>query len=831
MIIMKLKFNVTGMTCAACSARVEKVTNAVSGVEKAEVNLLAGTMVVDAENEHVTEAIISAIQNAGYGVAPADGKAKKEAAPKADDALKTMKQRIIGSMVFLAVLMYFTMGHMIGIPAPDWYHGVENALVGALLQFFLTLPVVYLNRVYYIKGFKALWHRSPNMDSLIAVGSGAALVYGIAALFVMADAMGAGDWETVAHYASNLYFESAAMILALITLGKFLETRAKGKTGDAIRKLMDLSPKTANVLRDGAELEVPVEEVRVGDTVVVRSGGRIPVDGIVIKGRAAVDQSALTGESVPVEKKTGDRVAAATINTEGYLEFYAEKVGEDTTLSQIIHMVEEAGGSKAPIARLADKIAGVFVPVVMSIAAVTFAVWMVISGDLEIALTNAISVLVISCPCALGLATPVAIMVGTGRGAGMGVLFKNAEALENLHRINTVVLDKTGTLTTGKPAVTDVLPSGIPEVRLMKIAASLEKHSEHPFARAILARTGKLALFDVVDFETVPGQGVSGMINGIRYFGGNERLMQAHGIEVPAHLELKAQGKTPLYFAADDGTYLGAIAVADVLKPDSAAAVAEMQKLHLDVYVLTGDNKDVAAAIAAQSGVNHVISDVLPADKADVIKKLQREGKHVLMVGDGINDAPALANADVGMAIGAGTDIAIESADVVLINGSLAAVADAVRLSHATIRNIRQNLFWAFFYNCLGIPVAAGVLAPLGITLSPMLGAAAMSFSSVFVVTNALRLRNFKIEKRETVPACVCAEENYEEEILMETVINVNGMMCPHCKAMVEKVCKAVPGTVDAVVDLQAKNVTVTGDADVAALKKAIVDAGYEVVE
>ncbi len=828
---MKLKFNVSGMTCAACSARVEKVAGQVSGVSKVEVNLLAGTMSVEAENEKVAAEIISAVQKAGYGAAVAGERGQKKDTPKPDDALKEMKNRIVGSFIFLGVLMYFTMGHMIGIPAPHWYHGTDNALVAALLQLFLTLPVVYLNRAYYIKGFKALWHRSPNMDSLIAVGSSAALVYGVAALFVMANAMGIGDWDTVAHYASNLYFESAAMILTLITLGKFLETRAKGKTGDAIRKLMDLSPKTASVLREGAECEIPVEDVRVGDTVIVRAGGSIPVDGIITKGRAAVDQSALTGESVPIEKKSGDRVAAATINTEGYLEFRAEKVGEDTTLSQIIHMVEEAGGSKAPIARLADKIAGIFVPVVMGIAAVTFVVWMIISGNLEVALTNAISVLVISCPCALGLATPVAIMVGTGRGAGMGVLFKNAQALENLHRVDTVVLDKTGTLTTGKPAVTDVLPNGISEVQLLKIAASLEKRSEHPFAKAILAKAGKLTLFDVTDFETIPGRGVSGVINSVRYYGGNEKLMQEHAIAVEGCDELKKHGKTPLYFAAEDGRFLGVIAAADVLKADSMAAVAAMQKLHLDVQLLTGDNEEVAKAIASQAGISHVISDVLPGDKAGVVKRLQAEGRHVLMVGDGINDAPALATADVGMAIGAGTDIAIETADVVLMSSSLAGVADALRLSKATIRNIKQNLFWAFFYNCLGIPVAAGVLSPFGIALSPMLGAAAMSVSSVFVVTNALRLRYFKPERTESAVACECSEETYEEEIMMETVINVNGMMCPHCKAMVEKVCKAVPGTVDAVVDLHAKNVTVTGDADVAALKKAIVDAGYEVVE
>ena len=827
---MKIKFNVTGMTCAACSARVEKVTSAVAGVQKVEVNLLGGSMMVEAESDSVIAPIITAVQNSGYGASiPGEKKSKEPEKPR-ENKEKEMKTRIIWSSVFLMILMYFTMGHMVGLPAPHWYHGRENALVAALLQFFLTLPAVYLNRSYYIRGFKSLCHKAPNMDSLIAVGSSAALIYGVAALFVMAKAMGYGDWETVNHYASNLYFESAAMILTLITLGKFLETRAKGKTGDAIRKLMDLSPKQATVLRGGEEVEISVEDVHVGDIVVVRSGGSIPVDGIITKGRAALDQSALTGESVPVEKKVGDSVAAATINREGYIQFRAEKVGEDTTLSQIIHMVEEAGGSKAPIARLADKIAGIFVPVVMSIAAVVFVVWMIIGGDLEFALTNAISVLVISCPCALGLATPVAIMVGTGRGAGMGVLFKNAESLENLHRIDTVVLDKTGTLTTGKPAVTDVIPQNITEEELLKIAASLERKSEHPFAKAILQKADGMTVYSVADFETIPGRGVSGVIMGVRYFGGNEKLMIEQGIAVPACDTLAKEGKTPLYFATAE-KFLGIIAAADVLKADSVDAVAAMQKLHLDVVMLTGDNEQVAKSIAAQAGITHVISDVLPVDKAGAIKKIQEEGRSVLMVGDGINDAPALVTADVGMAIGAGTDIAIESANVVLMSGSLSGIADAVHLSRATIRNIRQNLFWAFFYNCLGIPVAAGLLAPLGITLSPMIGAAAMSCSSVFVVTNALRLRYFKAEKRE-IPVEMTAEpEIYEEEPKMETVIYVNGMMCPHCKAMVEKVCKAVPGTVDAVVDLMAKNVTVTGEADVAVLKKAIADAGYEVVE
>ena len=833
---MKLKFNVTGMTCAACSARVEKVTGNVPGVEKAEVNLLAGTMQVEAENADVTAAIIRAVQDAGYNAfVPGEKKEKREEKAPAEDALKEMKKRIIGSAISLVILMYFTMGHMVGLPLPNWYHGIENALVAALLQFFLTLPAVYLNRVYYSRGLKALWHRSPNMDSLIAVGSLAALIYGIAALFRMAWGMGHGDWDLVKQYSENLYFESAAMILTLITLGKFLETRAKGKTGHAIRALMDLSPKTATVKRGEALEEIPVEDVRVGDLIVVRSGGSIPVDGTVTEGRASVDQSALTGESVPVEKVPGDTVAAATINTEGYLEFRADKVGEDTTLAQVIRMVEEAGGSKAPIARLADKIAGIFVPVVMTIAAITFAVWMLAGQTLEFSLTCAISVLVISCPCALGLATPVAIMVGTGRGAQMGVLFKNAEALENLHHVDTVVLDKTGTLTTGKPEVTDILPGEASLTELMKTAAALESKSEHPFAKAILKKMGKNAYPAAVDFETLPGRGVAATVNGLRCYGGNGRLMEELGVAVPDLSELSRQGKTPLHFADEKGRYLGTIAAADVLKADSQAAVKAMQELKLDVVMLTGDNEVTAKAIAAKAGVRHVISDVLPADKAGAIETLRAQGHKVLMVGDGINDAPALVTADVGMAIGAGTDIAMESADVVLMNSSLAAVSSAIELSKATIKNIRENLFWAFFYNSLGIPIAAGVLfIPFGLQLSPMLGAAAMSMSSVFVVTNALRLRLFKPKTApgETAVAEYITEEIIlEEETTMETVIKVEGMMCKHCKARVEQVCKAVPGTVDAVVDLQAKTVTVTGTADVAALKQAIMDADYEVVE
>ncbi len=828
---MKIRFQVTGMTCAACSARVEKVTRQTAGVDSAEVNLLANTMVVEAKDESVIPAIQKAVSDAGYGAIPETP--GKKAAPQpvqTENPLKEMKTRLIASAVFLVVLMYFTMGHMIGLPVPMWYH--HNPLMGALLQFFLTLPVVYLNRVYYTRGLKALWHRAPNMDSLIAVGSLAALIYGVAALFRMAAAMGNGDMETAHQYGENLYFESASMILTLITLGKFLETRAKGKTGDAIRALMDLSPKTATVRRDGVETEVAVEDVRLGDTVIVRSGGRIPVDGTVLSGRASVDQSALTGESVPVEKAVGDTVAAATINTEGYLEFRADKVGEDTTLSQIIRMVEEAGGSKAPIARLADKIAGVFVPVVMGIALVTFAVWMIAKGDLEFALNIGISVLVISCPCALGLATPVAIMVGTGRGARMGLLFKNAEALENLHKVDTVVVDKTGTLTTGKPAVTDILPGGLPEAELLKLAAALEEKSEHPFAKAILEKAAGVDHPQAEKFETIPGKGVSGVIEGKKFFGGNGRLMEELGVQIPALPDSVDAGGTPLHFASENGIYLGTIVAADVLKADSVAAVAAMKKMHLNVVMLTGDNEKTAKAIAAKAGIDRVISDVLPGDKAGAVERLRKEGHKVVMVGDGINDAPALVTADVGLAIGNGTDIAIESADVVLMNGSLMGVGNAVALSRATIRNIKENLFWAFFYNCLGIPVAAGALYPaFHILLNPMIGAAAMSCSSVFVVTNALRLRFFKPKEIETEPVNNVEHTTIKEETAMKTVIHVEGMMCGHCKMHVENACKGVPGVTDAVVDLAAKNVTVTGDADLAALKAAITEAGYQVVD
>ncbi len=828
---MKQKFKVNGMTCAACSARVEKVTRALEGVNKAEVNLLAGSMVVDSHKD-VSAAIMEAVSKAGYEAVLAGE--EKPAAPKApgEDALKQMKVRIVGSFICLAILMYFTMGHMVGLPVPGWYHGTNNALVAALLQLFLTLPPVYLNRVYYSRGLKALARRSPNMDSLIAVGSLAALGYGVAALFRMAWAMGNGRMDVVEHYSKNLYFESAAMILTLITLGKFLETRAKGKTGDAIRGLMDLSPKKALVLREGNQVEVPIDQVKLGDIIVVRSGSSIPVDGTVVKGRGSVDQSALTGESVPVEKKEGDTVCAATINQEGYLEIRADKIGQDTTLAQIIRLVEDAGGSKAPIARLADKIAGIFVPVVMGIALIAFVVWMIAGKGVEFSLNMAVSVLVISCPCALGLATPVAIMVGTGKGASLGVLFKNAQALENLHRIDTVVLDKTGTLTTGKPAVTDLMFAKADEERLLSVAASLEAPSEHPFAKAILDYYGSKPLLEVKDFQTLPGRGVQGVIHGKTYFGGNKALMEEKGISVPDYSKLSRQGKTPLYFACQDGSFLGAVAAADVLKADSQAAVEHFRHLGLDIVMLTGDNIATGTAIASKAGIRHVIADVMPGQKAGHISALQQSGKHVAMIGDGINDAPALVTADVGIAIGAGTDIAIESADIVLMASSLTGVGDAIRLSKATMRNIRENLFWAFFYNALGIPVAAGVLYPaFGIQLSPMLGAAAMSLSSVFVVSNALRLRRFKRKYSAPMHAAEEPVIKKQEEIAMETVIHVEGMMCKHCKARVESVCKEIPGVEGAVVDLQAKTVTVTGEADVAALKQAIRDADYEVID
>ena len=817
---MKQKFNITGMTCSACSARVERVSGQVPGVRKAEVNLLAGRMDVDYDETQTTpQAIIDAVVHEGYGAELADEHHPSRKNEQQEKQLRNMRTRIWVSAVSLLLLMYVSMGHMIGLPMPHIFHdGMKGFFLMAAVELVFLIPILIVNRVFFTSGFAKLFHGAPNMDTLVAVGSAAGVIYSLYAIAV-GDTMG-------------LYFESSGMILTLVTLGKYFETRAKGKTGQAIEKLMDLSPKTAFVERGGLETEIPVEEVVVGDLVSVRPGGRIPVDGIVVSGSSAVDESALTGESMPVEKKEGDRVAAATINKTGFLRFRAEKVGEDTTLAQIIRLVEEAGGSKAPIARLADKIAGVFVPVVMCIALVATVVWLLLGKDVGYALSVGISVLVISCPCALGLATPVAIMVGTGRGAELGVLFKSAESLEELHKVTAVVMDKTGTLTEGKPVVTDIAPKGVSEEELLRLAAGLEKQSEHPLAEAVLKKAAALQLTvpEAEDFRSIPGRGIEAVIGGTRYLSGNRAFLEENGVTLTDGGCFAQEGKTPLYFAAADGRFLGTIAVADVEKKTSRAAVAALKQRHMEVVLLTGDNALTANVIAKRLGIERVISGVLPADKEKTIRALQNEGKVVAMVGDGINDAPALMRADVGIAIGAGTDVAMESADVVLMRSDPMDVVRASDLSRAVLRNIKENLFWAFFYNTLGIPVAAGVLIPLGVKLSPMIGAAAMSLSSVFVVTNALRLRFFKpkTDAASEGNAPVETAEQTEEDVSMKTVLQVEGMMCGHCKAHVEKALLAVPGVESAEADLDKKTATVTGNVDRAALIAAVKEAGYE---
>lgn len=822
---MVRQLHITGMTCAACSARVEKAAKSVAGVENVHVNLLTGTMTFQSNSDDAVAMVSNAIIKAGYGV-KTDADEVKTTENKM--SVQSMKPLIL-SFVFLLILMYFSMGKMLGLPMPSWYVGNENAITAAFLQFFLTLPVILINSGYYKRGFKSLLHGGPNMDTLIAVGSAAAIIHGVITLFQMAHFAGHREIEQAALAGKHLYFESAAMILTLVSLGKYLESRAKGKAGDAIEKLMNLRPKSANVLRDGKEVTVGVEDIVVGDIVVLRSGEYVAVDGTVVEGTASLDQSAITGESVPVDKAAGDMLVAATVCTHGYLTYKAVKVGKDTTLSQIIQMVEQAGGSKAPIARLADKVAGIFVPVVMGIALVAFVAWLLAGYDIAFCLNMAISVLVISCPCALGLATPVAIMVATGRGAGMGILFRNAQSLELLHKIDTVVMDKTGTLTVGRPRIVGVCPGEYGEEFLLQVAGSLEQYSEHLFAKAVTEYTREISYFNVDDFSVLPGYGVSGVIGGVNYYGGNHTLMEKLGIILPNTEEHTSAGITPLFFASDEGAYLGCLLAADVLKPDALAAVEALQKSKIDVVMLTGDNARTAATIAKQAGITHIISDVLPQEKANVIKKLRANGKNVAMVGDGINDAPALTEADVGIAMGSGTDIAMDSAGVVIIGNDLAHIHDAIALSKATMRNIRQNLFWAFFYNALGIPLAAGVLYPaFGLALSPMIGAAAMSLSSVFVVSNALRLRLFKQEKCGSTYVQVNADKQQPAEP-ESIVLTVNGMMCSHCKAKVESVCKEIPGTVDAQVDLQAKTVTVTGSPSRKDLKQAIVDAGYDV--
>ncbi len=856
---MKQTFDVTGMTCSACSAHVEKAVCKVEGVSEVNVNLLSNSMQVTYDEASAdANSIIQAVTASGYGASLPQTAGKAQAAPPREDVmageLEQMKHRLVWSFVFLIPLFYISMGHMMGAPLPGFLLGMENALAFAFVQFLLTLPIMYLNDKYYKTGFKTLFRGAPNMDSLIAVGSIAAVIYGVFAIFQIGWGLGHGDMDLVARYHMDLYFESAGMILTLITLGKFLETRSKGKTSEAITRLMDLAPKTASVLRDGGEVEIPVEEVRVGDKIVVRPGQSIPVDGVIVEGASAVDESALTGESLPVDKGVGDKVAAASINKSGSFTFEALRVGQDTTLAQMIRLVEEASSSKAPIAKLADKVAGVFVPVVMVIAAVTAIVWLAATGSVERALTGGVAVLVISCPCALGLATPVAIMVGTGKGAENGILVKSAEALETLHTIDTVVLDKTGTLTQGKPRVTDILPAkGIQENGLLGIAACLEAPSEHPLGAAIVEEAAERGLPQqpVANFEAVHGRGVRASIGGFPCLAGNRAMMEEAGVDLIDWLDqtedLASQGKTPLYFAKET-TLLGVIAVADTPKPTSRAAVSAFRSLGIDVIMLTGDNYRTADAIGEQLGVTDVMAEVLPQDKERKIADLQSRGKKVAMVGDGINDAPALARADVGMAIGAGTDVAIESADIVLMKSDLMDAAAAVELSRATIRNIKQNLFWAFFYNTLGIPLAAGVFFYfLQWQLNPMFAAAAMSLSSVCVVTNALRLRFFKSKFRadlvdepvpplekvmrqpEAVDDIFQLEEQEGGAIPMEKTVKIEGMMCAHCSGRVEKALNDLPG-VTAAVNLEAGEAVVKGEASDEVLTKAVTDAGYKVI-
>ncbi len=836
---MKEKFTVTGMTCSACQAHVDKAVRKLDGVCEVNVNLLGGAMTVEHDDSVTTQAIVEAVTKAGYGASAQTQGADKTTMRQADRAggmeeeLRGMKRRFVASLCFMLPLFYLSMGHMMGLPVPSIFHGLENAFLLAFTQFLLTIPILIINQKYFRVGYTSLFRGGPNMDTLIAVGSTAAVVYGVAALYQIGWGLGHGDWPRVEKWSMDLYFESAGMILTLITLGKFLETRSKGKTGQAIARLMDLAPKTAQVLRDGVETEVPIEEVRVGDHVVVRPGGSVPVDGVIVEGASALDESALTGESIPVDKTVGDSVIAASLNTSGAFTMEATRVGADTTLAQMIALVEEAGASKAPIAKLADKVAGVFVPVVMGISLITAIVWLVTGHSVEMALTSAVAVLVISCPCALGLATPVAIMVGTGKGAENGILLKSAESLETLHKVDTVVLDKTGTITQGKPQVTDVLPaSGVEREALVALAASLEAKSEHPLARAVVdyADQNGVSTSPATDFQAQHGRGVSATVDGKALLGGNAAAMEAQGVDVSAlaqrAAELAGQGKTPLYFAAG-GALLGLIAVADTVKPTSRQALEELKTLGLEVVMLTGDNPRTAQAIADSLGIQRVVAQVLPADKEREVARLQQEGHVVAMVGDGINDAPALVRADVGLAIGAGTDVALESADVVLMKSDLRDVPTAVRLSKAVIRNIKENLFWAFFYNCIGIPLAAGAFYPiLGWQLNPMFGAAAMSLSSVCVVTNALRLRFFKASNR---------EDPVEDTIIQKedtnmTTLKIEGMMCNHCVSHVSAALHGVPGVDSVEVSLEGKSATVGGSADVEALKSAVQGAGYEVV-
>ena len=850
------QYTVTGMSCAACSARVEKAVKAVPGVTSCSVSLLTNSMGV--EGTASASAIVKAVQEAGYGASPKAAAAETPSAELdalADHETPRLKKRLIASLVFLAVLMYFSMGHMMwGWPLPHWFDG--NHVAMGLVQLLLAGIVMVINQKFFISGFKGLLHRAPNMDTLVALGSSASFLWSTYALFAMTRAQVDGNDALVMHYMMELYFESAAMILTLITVGKMLEARSKGKTTDALKSLMKLAPQTATLLREGAEVTVPIAQVKKGDLFVVRPGENIPVDGLVLEGSSAVNESALTGESIPVDKATGDKVSAATTNQSGFLKCEATRVGEDTTLAQIIRMVSDAAATKAPIAKIADTVSGFFVPAVISISVLTTLVWLLLGREFGYALARGISVLVISCPCALGLATPVAIMVGNGLGARNGILFKTAASLEAAGRTQIVALDKTGTITSGEPRVTDILPAeGVSESELLTLAASLEQKSEHPLAKAVLAyaETETIACPDVTDFAALPGNGLSARLDGMEIYGGNAEFI-ATKASVPAELQaeaarLAAEGKTPLFFGGA-GRLMGVIAVADTLKEDSPRAIRELQNMGIRVVMLTGDNQRTANAIGRQAGVDEVIASVLPDGKEAVIRRLQESGK-VAMVGDGINDAPALTRADTGIAIGAGTDVAIDAADVVLMNSRLSDVPAAIRLSRATLRNIHENLFWAFIYNIIGIPLAAGVFIPFGLTLNPMFGAAAMSLSSFCVVSNALRLNLFDLHstkhdrkpKSAALPAAPvqpAAAENTAEPVsapvvkednAMKKTLHVEGMMCGHCEARVKKALEALPAVDEAVVSHEAGTAIVTLNAEVsdADLKKAVEDQDYKV--
>ena len=857
-------YQVTGMSCSACSARVEKAVSKLEGIEKASVNLLTNSMQVDYDETILTgQAIIDAVVDAGYGASLAGGQAgTKGASPQASPAntaeqeVRQMKRRLLWSIVFLIPTVYIAMHHMLashlGIPVPSAisavFDGPENAISFAFAQFLLILPIMYLNRKYYINGFSNLLRGAPNMDSLVGMGSMASAAFGAFAIFRMGWGMGHGDWALVQTYSANLYFESAGMIVTLITVGKYLETRAKGKTSAAIEKLMKLAPKEATVLRGGVETVILVEDLAVGDEIVVRPGERIPADGIVSQGTTSIDESAITGESIPVEKQVGDKVTSATINTSGYIHVTAQRVGDDTTISQIIRLVDEASASKAPIAKIADAVAGIFVPAVITLAVAVTALWYFAMGaDLEFAFSIGISILVISCPCALGLATPVAIMVGTGKGAENGILIKSGEALERAHAIDTVVMDKTGTITEGKPRVTDMQALTCSETELLALAAGMEQGSEHPLAEAIVA-CGKekgIAPKAVSDFRAVFGKGVIASADGKTYYAGNAALMAEQGIAIGSYTDrldaLADQGKTPLIFADNSGV-IGIIAVADVEKATSAEAISRFAAMGIDVVMLTGDNARTAEAIRKRLGIPKVIAGVLPQDKERHIAELQAQGRTVAMIGDGVNDAPALAKADVGIAIGAGTDVAIESADAVLMRSDLLDAVSAVRLSKAVIKNIKENLFWAFFYNVIAIPLAAGLFYPAyGLKLNPMIGAAAMSLSSVCVVLNALRLRFFKPNhsagtvSRETsheTPNTPISEQK-EGEPAMKTTLHIEGMMCQHCQKHVHDALAAMDGVTDVTVNLEGKTADVTATKDITTdeFAKVITDAGYELVK